>query len=346
LWGGSPANALAAVAELFDAHNSSWPAAAKKNYHVPGFTVVAFNRSDALTAAAVVQRVRGQPAFTIRLAHTQVDHQRRGFMKIVVAAIHRASHTRGGQTLFVEVSRVGDKGTIFRWEDAFGFDKPSRLQACQQDRFHWGKVVNGNSTTTKFLARDVIPDGDGSLLKATFDSVQKSVCREATVRSPSGNNQRALRLIVAQVAVAAASGVSRKRRRTLQPSTIASPPAPSPDSDGDDNTTFAHQDRAVCPDCGQWNECYAPGSDDNTGMKCTACQAIILADPNARGNSGDVRAADSSSAVVQQSPMIAVFSKRAVTRTPEEALIVPPLCYVMMSTVDCLRCACVLRCQY
>jgi hypothetical protein len=124
---------LAAALELFDEHNSSWPAAAKKNYQVPGFTVVAFNRSDALTAAAVVQRVRGQPAFTIRLAVTRADHQRHGFMKIVVAAIHRASHSRAGQTLFVEVSREGERGTPsdkagtqFRWEDAFGFSVRAR----------------------------------------------------------------------------------------------------------------------------------------------------------------------------------------------------------------------------
>ena len=116
---------LAGTLALFEEHNSNWPAAARKNFAVPGFTVVACDHQGRLAAAAVVQRSRGQPAFTIRLAVTRPRLQRSGFMKIVVAAIHQAAHTRAAVSLFVEVaivsSQKSDSDSQFRWEDAFGF---------------------------------------------------------------------------------------------------------------------------------------------------------------------------------------------------------------------------------
>jgi hypothetical protein len=121
---------------------------------------------------------------------------------------------------------------------------------------------------------DVAAAADEALRAAALNA-------RSTSKTPAPTGERKKRAAPTKTPAAydvqTASTGSRSTSKKRGAPTKTPAPAPAPAAKPG-RTTFAHGDREVCPDCGQWNECHAPDGDA-VGMKCTKCHATIWADP-------------------------------------------------------------------
>ena len=110
--------ALCAVRRLFAAHDKGWTDQCTVSFEREGFTVVAFHAADGmLVSAATVQLSQSRdkpPTFVIRLAATEEQRRRQGYMQAVLAGVRQAADLRGARDLFLEVSALA--GASRYWE--------------------------------------------------------------------------------------------------------------------------------------------------------------------------------------------------------------------------------------